>query len=169
MLRLRPPRSQNFVRWRRKSLNWCWSVCRATLDSRSSLRHYATGCCRSIGTASASGRSICPAGASNWKSFVGISIFPGGATESGFSAPARVSSRSGRAPEHADRVGSADLSYPLHVVPRHRRWLILDGIHRLVKAEMLGLTDVLVSTLSPADIVKAARHPPLVQAGAIRE
>lgn len=67
-------------------------------------------------------------------------------------------------PEHADRVGSADLSYPLHVVPRHRRWLILDGIHRLVKSEMLGLTDVLVSTLTPADIVKVARHPPLVHA-----
>lgn len=72
-------------------------------------------------------------------------------------------------PEHAARVESADLSYPLHVVPRHRRWLILDGIHRLVKAEMLGLTDLLVSTLTPADVVKAARHPPLVQAGAIRE
>lgn len=61
-------------------------------------------------------------------------------------------------PEHADRVATADLSYPLHVVLRHRRWLILDGIHRLAKAETLGLTDVAVSTLAPADIAKIARH-----------
>jgi len=62
-------------------------------------------------------------------------------------------------PEHADRVAKADLSYPLHVVLRHQRWLILDGVHRLVKAEMLGLRDVVVSTLAPADIAKIARHP----------
>ena len=63
-------------------------------------------------------------------------------------------------PEHADRVANSDLSYPLHGVRRHRRWLILDGIRRLVKAEMLGLTDVVVSTLTPADILKVARHRP---------
>lgn len=61
-------------------------------------------------------------------------------------------------PEHADRVASADLSYPLHVVLRDQRWLILDGIHRLVKAQMLGLTGVVVSTLTPADVAKIARH-----------
>ncbi len=62
-------------------------------------------------------------------------------------------------PEHADRVANADLSYPLHVVLRRQRWLILDGIHRLVKAEMLGLSEIVVATLSPADVAKVARHP----------
>jgi len=61
-------------------------------------------------------------------------------------------------PEHADRVANADLSYPLHVVLRHQRWLILDGIHRLVKAGSLGLTEIVVSTLMPADIAKVARR-----------
>ena len=63
-------------------------------------------------------------------------------------------------PEHAERVANADLSYPLHVIRRHQRWLILDGIHRLVKVESLGLTDVAVSTLTPADLAQIVRYPP---------
>lgn len=62
-------------------------------------------------------------------------------------------------PEHADRVTNADLSYQLHVVGRRDRWLILDGIHRLVKAELLGWTDIAVWTLDPGDIAKIARLP----------
>jgi hypothetical protein len=62
-------------------------------------------------------------------------------------------------PEHADRIANADLSYPLHVIRRGRRWLILDGIHRLVRAEMLGLSDIAVSTLVPTDLAKIVGHP----------
>lgn len=62
-------------------------------------------------------------------------------------------------PEHADRVANADLTYPLHVVLRRQRWLILDGIHRLVKAQLLGLTEVVVAPLTPMDIVSIARQP----------
>lgn len=62
-------------------------------------------------------------------------------------------------PEHADRVSSADLSYPLHVIRRNGRWLILDGIHRLVKAELLGWKEVVVSTLAPADLARIVRQP----------
>jgi hypothetical protein len=62
-------------------------------------------------------------------------------------------------PEHMDRLATADLSYPLQIVCRHQRWLILDGIHRLVKAELLGLTNIVVATLTPADIAKIAAHP----------
>ena len=61
-------------------------------------------------------------------------------------------------PEHAVRVASADLAYPVHVVRRHNRWLILDGIHRLTRAEMLGHDDVEVFTLSPKDIVTIAKR-----------
>ena len=60
-------------------------------------------------------------------------------------------------PEHADRVAKADLSYPLHVIRRHDRWLILDGIHRLVRAEMLGLSDISVATLATADLARITR------------
>lgn len=62
-------------------------------------------------------------------------------------------------PEHADRVANADLSYPVHVILRRQRWLILDGIHRLVKADILDLSEILVAALSPADIPKIARRP----------
>ena len=61
-------------------------------------------------------------------------------------------------PEHAERVASADLSYPLHVVPRRGRWLILDGIHRLTKAELLGREDIQVATLTPVHIATIARR-----------
>jgi len=43
-------------------------------------------------------------------------------------------------------------------VRRHNRWLILDGIHRLTRAEMLGHDDVEVFTLSPKDIVTMAKR-----------
>jgi len=59
-------------------------------------------------------------------------------------------------PEHAERVASAELAYPLHVVRRRHRWLILDGIHRLIKAEVRGHDDLQVSTLRPMDIATIA-------------
>ena len=63
-------------------------------------------------------------------------------------------------PEHAERVANADLSYPLHVIRRRQRWLILDGIHRLVRAESLDLGRVVVSTLAPADLARIVRTAP---------
>jgi len=61
-------------------------------------------------------------------------------------------------PEHAERVANADLSYPLHVIRRRERWLILDGIHRLVKAEILGLDQITVAPLDSADLAKIVCH-----------
>jgi hypothetical protein len=37
-------------------------------------------------------------------------------------------------PQHWRRVLHADLSFPIHVSAFGRRWVILDGIHRLVSA-----------------------------------
>ena len=71
--------------------------------------------------------------------------------------PREYLSRPDAHPEHADRVASAELSYPLHVIRRRERWLILDGTHRLTKAEMLGLRDIVVSTLTPTDLASIAR------------
>lgn len=66
-------------------------------------------------------------------------------------------------PEHADRVANADLAYPLHVIRRHQRWLILDGIHRLVKAEALGLANIVASTLTPQTSPRSCTRVPIAQ------
>lgn len=62
-------------------------------------------------------------------------------------------------PEHDRRTAAADLSYPIHLLVRHGRYVPLDGIHRTVRADQLGqhtiagiildLTD-LADCLSPA-------------------
>jgi hypothetical protein len=61
-------------------------------------------------------------------------------------------------PEHVARIASCDLSFPLHVVRRRHRWLILDGIHRLVKAELRGMPSVEVSPLSARHVAMIARR-----------
>jgi hypothetical protein len=33
---------------------------------------------------------------------------------------------------------SANLAHPIHIFRRTNRWVILDGIHRLLKADVLG-------------------------------
>lgn len=60
--------------------------------------------------------------------------------------------------EHAQRIARADLSYPLHVVRRRHRWLILDGVHRLARAQLLGYTKVEVFTLTAEEIAAIAKH-----------
>jgi hypothetical protein len=70
-------------------------------------------------------------------------------------------------PEHTERVANADLSYPLHVIRRRERWLILDGIHRLVKAEILGLDQITAAPLDPADLAKIACHERASPAAAV--
>lgn len=72
--------------------------------------------------------------------------------------PHDVLARPSDYPEHAERVASADLSYPLHVVRRRHRWLILDGVHRLTKADLHGYADVEVFTLTAEDIAAIAQH-----------
>jgi len=41
-----------------------------------------------------------------------------------------------------DRTMKSDLSYPIDIMENKGRWLILDGLHRLVKAKILGKTEV---------------------------
>lgn len=40
--------------------------------------------------------------------------------------------------EEYNRTMKADLSHPLDIMFNKGRWLLLDGLHRLVKARMLG-------------------------------
>jgi hypothetical protein len=52
-----------------------------------------------------------------------------------------------------ERTMAADLSLPLHVVARPRRRLtILDGTHRLLKAQSLGLGKVVVRKATMANL-----------------
>ncbi len=42
------------------------------------------------------------------------------------------------------RTMQADLSYPIDIMENKGHWLILDGLHRLVKAKILGKDEVMV-------------------------
>ncbi len=40
--------------------------------------------------------------------------------------------------EHKKKIDRADLSFPIVIIWNKERWVILDGIHRLAKAYLLG-------------------------------
>ncbi len=46
--------------------------------------------------------------------------------------------------EEYDRVMRSDLIYPIDIMDNKGRWLILDGLHRLMKSEIKGLKTVKV-------------------------
>ena len=45
---------------------------------------------------------------------------------------------------------AADLRYPLDLLFRNDRWVVLDGVHRLLKADLLGLSIIQVRRLPAA-------------------
>lgn len=53
-----------------------------------------------------------------------------------------------------DRTMKADLSYPVDIMENKGRWLILDGLHRLVKAKILGFDKVSVRKIPRMEIPK---------------
>jgi len=40
--------------------------------------------------------------------------------------------------EEYERTMKADMEYPIDIMENRGRWLILDGLHRLMKAAILG-------------------------------
>ncbi|MDE1868482.1 MAG: ParB N-terminal domain-containing protein [Candidatus Micrarchaeota archaeon] len=52
------------------------------------------------------------------------------------------------------RIMHADLRHPIDVMRNKRRWLILDGLHRLVKAKTLGMSYVKVRKIPRSAIPK---------------
>jgi len=48
------------------------------------------------------------------------------------------------------RTMAADLGCPLDLLFRNGRWVILDGVHRLLKADLLGLGNIQVRRLPAA-------------------
>ena len=54
--------------------------------------------------------------------------------------------------EHEMRVARADLSRPVHALWRHDRWFLIDGVHRLVKADRAGWSTILAVVVGPKDL-----------------
>lgn len=50
--------------------------------------------------------------------------------------------------EEYERTMKADLSYPIDIMENKGRWLILDGLHRLMKASILKMNKVQVRKIS---------------------
>ena len=50
--------------------------------------------------------------------------------------------------EHRKKVDEVDMQYPIVIMPNKDKWVVLDGIHRLVKAYELGNKTIKVKKLS---------------------
>ncbi|HEY6738686.1 MAG TPA: hypothetical protein VI076_07525, partial [Actinopolymorphaceae bacterium] len=61
--------------------------------------------------------------------------------------PWEVASDPGRYHEQFARTMAADLTFPIDVLARPSRVTILDGVHRLLKAHLLGQQTILVRSL----------------------
>lgn len=55
-------------------------------------------------------------------------------------------------PTHYRKIQRADLAFPLQVMRHKGRWLLLDGMHRLVKAYLKGDKMVKVRIIPPSVI-----------------
>ena len=55
-------------------------------------------------------------------------------------------------PERNKRIMKSNLKYPLDVMFWKDRWLLLDGLHRLVKAKMIGQKTVKVRKI-PQEVI----------------
>ena len=51
-----------------------------------------------------------------------------------------------------ERTMKSDLKYPIDIMENKGHWLILDGLHRLTKAYVLGQTEVSVRKIPRAEI-----------------
>lgn len=54
--------------------------------------------------------------------------------------------------EHYDRIKGSDINYPIDVMFNKGRYVILDGVHRLLKCKMLGMKDVSVRIIPREEI-----------------
>lgn len=62
--------------------------------------------------------------------------------------------------EQFRRTLATDLGVPLDVMWWRGRFTIMDGIHRLLKAELLGLAEVLVRKMPPDLVPEILAQPP---------
>jgi hypothetical protein len=73
--------------------------------------------------------------------------------------PAQVKADPPHHQEQYQRTMAADLGYPLDLLFRNDRWVILDGVHRLLKADLLGLSHIEVRRL-PATMLPLILQKP---------
>ena len=59
-------------------------------------------------------------------------------------APREVINNPEKYKEEYERTMKADLKYPIDIIENKGRWLILDGLHRLMKAYILNMKTVKV-------------------------
>lgn len=57
-----------------------------------------------------------------------------------------------------ERTMRADLAYPIDIMENKGRWLILDGLHRLMKASILGMEKVNVRKIPRERIPEIVRE-----------
>ena len=60
--------------------------------------------------------------------------------------------------EEYERTMKADTSHPIDIMKNKGRWLILDGLHRLVKLKILGKTKIQVRKIPRSEITKIERR-----------
>lgn len=60
-------------------------------------------------------------------------------------------------PEEHQRVLEADMSYPIDVMHWNGRWVILDGLHRLMKAHLQGHAEIDVRKVPHEEIPKICK------------
>jgi hypothetical protein len=58
-------------------------------------------------------------------------------------------------PEHMTRLHKVDLTFPVHVLHRHGQWMVLDGIHRLLKADIAGAETIVAAIVRPINLSDA--------------
>jgi len=69
-----------------------------------------------------------------------------------------VAGNPGRYPAEYERTLAADLSYPINVILLRSRWVIMDGVHRLLKAWICGHDTILAKQAQEQDIPLFHRH-----------
>ncbi len=66
--------------------------------------------------------------------------------------PSDVLAVPGKHKAEFEKIMRADLSYPLDIMWWKNRWLLLDGLHRLVKAKQLGMEKIKVRKI-PKEVI----------------
>jgi hypothetical protein len=74
--------------------------------------------------------------------------------------PLEVRASPDRHPTQWRRTLACDLSRPIHVVEHRGRWTVLDGLHRLLKATVLGRETIPAARLSPEQLSAISVAPP---------
>jgi hypothetical protein len=70
-------------------------------------------------------------------------------------APNQVRAEPARYAQHWQRTLAADLTFPIHVTETAPgRWTILDGVHRLLKADITGAPSILAKRVRDLEAIR---------------